>query len=264
MHIENRNLKMVEFLSPRHKFEMESVNVFEPGELAATKVRLANFLLEIAHQIQFRLPENMKVLKKVDSFNARNVLGNNDPRNVSEVAVHYQTLGGIGIDVTAIESEWRRLRHTSLEVTCNTPLLQFWAKVARCKSGENLLFPQLTRLISALMCLPTSNETVERLFSVMSVVKTKLRNRLAIPMVEAILATRHGMKRRGETCANFKVLPAMMRRFNVRMYDHKRNTAAGHSGHIQHPEEEDDEEDNFVEILNDVQELFGEPVFLIP
>ena len=49
--------------------------------------------------------------------------------------------------------------------------------------------PTLTSLLRCQNCLPTSNATVEQLFSVVGVIKTKLRNRLAIYMVEGILAT---------------------------------------------------------------------------
>ena len=54
--------------------------------------------------------------------------------------------------------------------------------------------------MGALLCLPTYNATVERLFSMMGLIKNKVRNSLAISMVEAILTTRHGILRRGETC----------------------------------------------------------------
>ena len=54
-------------------------------------------------------------------FGARTFLSGSNLTDVGEVAAHYQTLGDTGIDVTAVESEWWRLRHTSLESTGNTP-----------------------------------------------------------------------------------------------------------------------------------------------
>ena len=44
-------------------------------------------------------------------------------------------------------------------------------------------------------------------------------------MVEAILTTRFGLKRQGESWATFKVLPGMMEKFNYNMYDHVRAAA---------------------------------------
>ena len=101
----------------------------------------------------------------------------------------------------------------------------------------------------------------------MSVIKTKLRNRLAIPMVEAILTTRLGLKRRGESCATFKVLPGMMENFNYNMYDHVRAAAVPrprNERQADEQEEEGGEAEDLIEILNDVEELLGEPVLLTP
>ena len=39
-------------------------------------------------------------------------------------------------------------------------------------------------------------------------------------MVEAVLTVRYNLRRRGETCETFTVLPEMMQLFNYNMYDH--------------------------------------------
>ena len=70
------------------------------------------------------------------------------------------------------------------------------------------------------------------------------------------------MKRRGENCSNFAILLGMLTRFNAQMYDHHRLPQVAQpldANPNLNPEENDDAE--FVEVLNDVQELFGEPVF---
>ena len=155
---------------------MESIKVFEADELASTKARLTSFLTEIALQLRSRLPENINILKKVHAFSARNLLNNSNSQAISEVAAHFRTFGRNGINMSAVEIELRRLRHTSLplEVTGATPLIEFWTEIAKFKSGGSLPFPHLTQLASILLCLPISNATVERLFSVMGVVKSKL------------------------------------------------------------------------------------------
>ena len=86
---------------------------------------------------------------------------------------------------------------------------------------------------------------------------------MAIPMVVGVLSTRLGLKRRGETCSNMTILPEMMRRFNVSMYDHKqtRQTEVQAEKEVEADGEEVDEED-MIKILNDVEQLLGEPVFL--
>ena len=119
-------------------------------------------------------------------------------------------MGQVGYNISTIEADWRRLRHTTMDVNSSTPMLHFWSHVAKVKSGDDALFPKITRLVSAFISLPISNATVERLFSVMSVVKTKLRNTLAIPMVESILGVWYSLQRRNETCVTMAILPEML------------------------------------------------------
>ena len=222
-----RNIS-IRFFKPRYKFEMESARVCKPDELLFIRGQLSNFLFETASQIQARLPDNVKLLNKINVFDPRHLLSSTDMVVVSEIASHFSSLGGgEEIDVSKVEGELRQLRHTSLSVTIETPLLEFWSAVAKLKSGDEQVFPHLTRLASVLLCLPISNATVERLFSIMGVVKTKLRNSLAISMVDGVLATRYGIKQQGETCANISILPGMTQQFDQNTYDHVRACRQG-------------------------------------
>ena len=128
----------------------------------------------------------MKTLKNVSAVDPRNILGGHNLQALCEVAISFQSLG---VNISSIESECGRLRHTFLgDTNASTPLVKFWISVSKLGSVKAPLFPHLTKLVSILICLPTSNATIERLFSFMGVIKTKLKNRLAIPMVEGILA----------------------------------------------------------------------------
>lgn len=173
-----------------------------------------------------------------------------------------------------IVRDWRQLRHlrhTSMDVTISTPLLEFWAKIANFKSQGQRIFPTLVSLAEAVFTLPVSNATVERAFSMLGIIKTKLRNHLAIPMVEAIMTIRYGLRRRGETCDNFEILPEMLSRFNQRMYDHKRAAAhrpavaaAGPSQSLgQDKANEICDDVDMSQVLADVEELFGKPILII-
>ena len=241
------------------------MKVFAPTELEGMKGRLSDFLFEIALQIQARLPDNVKNLKNVSAVDPRNILGGNNLQALCEVAISFQSLG---INVSSIEAERGRLRHTSLgDTNSSTPLVKFWTSVSKLGTAEAPLFPHLTKLVSILICLPTSNATVERLFSVMGVIKTKLRNRLAIPMVEGILATRYGLKRRNETCANMIILPSMLAKFNLSMYSYKVTEPQGQRDIVNanaDSQEADAANENadIVEVLNDVEALLGEPIFI--
>ena len=57
-----------------------------------------------------------------------------------------------------------------------------------------------------------------RLFSIMNVVRTKLRNRMQCEMVDSILCVRYGLMLREDTCHTFTVAQDMLSRFNIDMY----------------------------------------------
>ena len=70
------------------------------------------------------------------------------------------------------------------------------------------------------------------------------------------------MKRRGENCAKFEILPGMMSRFNTNMYDHKgAQPTAPTVVPDQREEIEEDDNEELIQVLNDVEQLFGQPVF---
>ena len=102
---------------------------------------------------------------------------------------------------------------------------------------------------------------LECLFSVMAAVKSKLQNSIVIPMVEASRSTRYGIKRRGENCFSFPILPGTMSRFNMKMYDgNQPQINAPPVGPDQKAETDGDDQELFW-VLNDVEEMFGHPVF---
>jgi len=62
-----------------------------------------------------------------------------------------------------------------------------------------------------LLSLPFSNAAVERAFSIVNVVKDKLRNKMSVKMLEAILHVRCTLS---IECSKFKPTVDMLKRFN--------------------------------------------------
>lgn len=58
--------------------------------------------------------------------------------------------------------------------------------------------------------MPHSNAEVERLFSKMSLAKTKLPNRLQISMVSAILTVQAGLRRYNQCCNSYKAPDSLL------------------------------------------------------
>ena len=70
-------------------------------------------------------------------------------------------------------------------------IIKFWAGVwsVQTAAGDRV-FDDLARYVLALLSLPLSNAVVERLFSMLAIVKNKIRNKLGVEMLEAILRIR--------------------------------------------------------------------------
>jgi len=102
------------------------------------------------------------------------------------------------LDLEAMENQWMKLASFNLSEICPdednievVDTIKFWSCVWNIKDGANhRIFQDLAKFVLSALSLPLSNAVVERLFSVLSIVKTKLRNKLEIEMLEALLRVR--------------------------------------------------------------------------
>ena len=85
-------------------------------------------------------------------------------------------------------------------------------------------------------------------------------------MVDSILATRYGMKQQGEFCVDMTILPSMLQRFNSNMYDHHKKAGATMQLRPQNQRDGEEEEENeeMIQILQEVEDILGSPVFIVP
>jgi hypothetical protein len=78
------------------------------------------------------------------------------------------------------------------------------------------IFAELTYTAISMLTLPHSNAEIERLFSQMNVVKNKLRNRLKLPMLNAILTIRSGLKRFNKCCHNYPLSNDLIKKIKTK------------------------------------------------
>lgn len=83
---------------------------------------------------------------------------------------------------------------------------EFWLEVHsfRDSLGENP-FIELSSFVLRLLSLPYSNAEVERTFSLMNIVKTKIRNRLSLNSVNALLHIKYGLRIENTCCSTFNL-----------------------------------------------------------
>ena len=87
---------------------------------------------------------------------------------------------------------------------------QLWIGVLQHKAFKELATFALTCLIT-----PVSNAVVERIFSVLSSVKTKARNRVQLNLLDAIVRVRAELLLSSKCCKDFTASPEMLKNFTL-------------------------------------------------
>lgn len=101
----------------------------------------------------------------------------------------------VAIDITRLDLEWNNILHEFTEPQKKS-LMQmnvecFWKAIAGTRDIEdNLAFPNCVLLACTVMSFPHSNSDAERIFSIVTDVKTKKRNHLGDLTLNAIALTR--------------------------------------------------------------------------
>ncbi|EFA11723.1 hypothetical protein TcasGA2_TC001388 [Tribolium castaneum] len=162
----------------------EDCNV-SPDEKETVGKRCFNFLVKLLKQLVIRLPSNKEIFNQISLFSVQECL---KPQRmpITKIAERFIKNPRVG---TQIEEQWANLRLTNWQKTENTA--EFWGEVMRYKdaSGENP-FQDLVGLAVRLLILPHSNADVERVFSNMNIVKSKLRNKMSLKTLHNILLIR--------------------------------------------------------------------------
>lgn len=102
------------------------------------------------------------------------------------------------MDKEAIESQWACLGELTLtdvmpeaEDIHSVHVEDFWGRVWGLKNAQGEQpYRELAEYVIMLLSLPLSNAVVERIFSILAIVKNKWRNRLSLKMLAAILIVR--------------------------------------------------------------------------
>ena len=88
--------------------------------------------------------------------------------------------------------------------------------------------PQFKELATfAFTCLitPISNAVVERVFSLLTCIKTKVRNRLQLSLLEAVIRIKADLLSSNKCCKEFVPSTKMLNRFNAEnLYSQKSST----------------------------------------
>ncbi|XP_051858397.1 uncharacterized protein LOC117565073 [Drosophila albomicans] len=159
-----------------------------------------NFVKRLIMQLRERLPDNFNILKKVNMFAVDNIL--RPHKNIFDFINIFEYFKIT--DIGKLKSQLDKIHLIKWEKTEES--MQFWAEVLAYRDAENNNpFKALALFAIQLFSLPWSNAEVERVFSQMNILKSKLPNKMALKSLNVILSIRYGLRRHNECCHTYSL-----------------------------------------------------------
>lgn len=198
------------------KFSMvlsESIMI-HPSQIDNAKQNCYEFVFALASQLKEILPHNMQILNSMSLLCPSVVLGSKKPRLSS-----LPFLALFNGDLIQLNNQWRRLETIKWQKASDAYCEDFWGEVASHinEHGEHD-FQDLGTFMVALLTLPLTNASVEKVFQQMNLVKSKPRNRMGQQLLENILRIRAYMKRNSICCDDFVPTEKMIDAFRADIY----------------------------------------------
>lgn len=193
------------------KCEEYLCQIMQDGHLnvvSTVRQNCLQFYITAAEEIRKRLPVNDTFLSQFIVLLPHIALDYPD-REKSFYNIFYiaRTIGGF--DSVGLKKEWFAL-YSDLTVIEkeNLKKLNFdnmWIKILQEQYSNKTKYPNLKSLLNCIRSLPNSNADPERIFSLLSSIKTKQRNKLSSNAVNSICVIKSALKAKKETALNMKI-----------------------------------------------------------
>ncbi|KAM7299044.1 hypothetical protein ISCGN_019611 [Ixodes scapularis] len=186
------------------------------------KQRCQDFLSHLLKEVEKRLPAHQAIFQGISGLHTSKVLSQTARLSVLQLPLHHL----IEESLDVIEMQYRKIvMHLWSEETVFSGKLPedsgtFWAGIFKYQNGMGQK-PYKELALYALACLscPVSNAVVERVFSQVTCVKTKYRNKMSLKTLDAIVRVRSTLASREVCCVKFTITDDMLRRFQSDIYD---------------------------------------------
>lgn len=187
----------------------EALNTYpvSTDKLCGIKNISQQFVVVLCRVIVNRIPSNMKLFQAASNFSIDRCL-----RKINRPKFHCLPFDLNEHDLAMVENQWNNLINVGFETT-----EQFWVMVSNFKNaGGDYFFKELSQIALNTLSLPISNAFVERVFSTMNIVKNKIRNKINVTLLDAIIRIRFFFYKKGICCKDFKVTKLMYEKFRPR------------------------------------------------
>lgn len=178
------------------------------------KTRCREYLVALLTELRARLPENVDTLESLSALSPSVILSD------QKLPLHKLSFLPLYTgDFGRLERQYNRLSSAHWERFDDQHTEEFWIAVSQHTDASGASdFYDLGLFALSLLSLPFSNAAVERVFSHMNNIKTKTRNRMKQPLLEALLHIRSYMARNRMCCHEFEPTKQMFACFNADMY----------------------------------------------
>lgn len=217
----------------KQKLESNKISVEEEQEIRNICI---TFLKELVYELKCRLPKNILIFKKIATFSIQNAL-----KLIKEPIISILEEFNMSADQKEkIQSQWSYITEQHWETKTDTT--SFWIEVYNFKNsiGENP-FKELSSFVLSLLVLPFSNAEVERLFSLMGLIKSKLRSKMKSELLQSIIQIRQGLTFENACCFTFNIPEEVIDKIGSAK---------------KYKKQEECEDDDVVEILNSLNNFF--------
>lgn len=189
-------------------------------KLVDIKVKIQVFIKVLCTEMIERIPDNLKLFDSIKYFNVEICMNRSERVNFESLPL--ELLESTAIDLSILERQYNNLINVPFDINAQHDSEKFWIQLMHYKnSGGELIFFELSRFALSILSLPISNAYVERVFLTMNIVKSKIRNKINLPLLDSILRIKHYFFVRNICCKDLILTKDMCNKFNVNMYDHK-------------------------------------------
>lgn len=220
-YIDRTNLKSINTSDPSNFVTLESMYFGTKAELLLHKegvdqveihnfrLRALEFYIELSQQIKKRFNFSDDVLNFLKILDPK-VAVSGDVPSIAVTSLQY--FPNLVDNIENLNSEWRLLADVSeLKKYDLTDAENFWSHVFKMKNQlDQPMFPSITIFIQGLLSLPHSSAAAERQFSQVSLLKTKIRNRLEVLTLDDILHTKELLG--SVNCYDWEPSPTLLKR----------------------------------------------------
>jgi hypothetical protein len=166
----------------------------DAASVLRVKQACLDFLIELIKQIRSRFDMRSPIFRLVEFLIPSNAV-KCSPTSLHELFSTFPYLVEVA-DVVSADLEWRKQSlEESTVLTPDESSIIFWQKRLNAKAINGFLkYPNLRKVVACMLSLPFSNASVERVFSLLNLIKTHSRNSLKRETLVGLMHTHEGMK----------------------------------------------------------------------